>query len=258
MVLGITLPALFLRPVAGAWSISLFYLLGVASLAVFVGRWASALAAVLSALAWNLFFLSPVAQVRITNAENAIVLGMYFVVAVVLGQLIHRIRAGEAAALKSAGRSSALYRLAHGLLGAGSLDQIVEVTVRHLESVFEASIAILLVDSSGKLSYHPHPASTYDIAGPEQPLAEWTFDNAQPAGKFTSKLSQSETLFVPLLAEERSIGVIVIKWRYVTGPAPEEVWLLDEWARDVAAALDRSRLRERYEQAEPGVTAGSM
>lgn len=151
LVLGITLPALFLRPFVGNRSIALFYLLGVTFLAVFVGRGPTLLAAALSALA-------------------AVTVGMYFLSAVVLGQITTHIRAQEKVAQQRAGRSDELYQMARDLLGATILDQMVQAIVRQMERAFQAPIAVLLADSAGDLSYHAHPASTYDIAGPEQPI----------------------------------------------------------------------------------------
>jgi two-component system sensor histidine kinase KdpD len=251
MVLGITLPALFLRPFVGPRSIVLIYLLGVVVLALFVGRGPTLLAAAVSAVAWRVFFLAPIARVRISDSEDAIMLGIYFVVALLSGLLTTRIRAREKAAHQRDKRSWALYQMAHDLLGATTLDQMIEAIVRHMESVFQAPVAVLLADSAGKLSYQGHPASTYDIAGPEQPIAEWVFDHAQPAGRFTLNQAQCDTLFVPLLADSRSLGVIGLRWQESSEPSREQTDLLDEWAKDIATALDRNRWREQYDQAEP-------
>jgi two-component system sensor histidine kinase KdpD len=257
MVLGITLPALFLRPFVGPRSIVLIYLLGVVILALFVGRGPTLLAAAASAVAWNVFFLAPLAKGQIIDSEDVIMLGIYFVVSLVSGQLITRIRAREKAARQRDKRSSALYQMARDLLGATTLDQMIEAIVRQMESVFQAPIAVLLADSAGKLSYQGHPASTYDISGPEQPIAEWVFDHAQPAGRFTFNLAQCETLFVPLLADSRSLGVIGLRWEESSQPNREQADLLDEWAKDMAIALDGNRWREKDDQPEPALKSAS-
>src|ERR1035437_3561171 len=184
IVLGITLPALFLRLVVGPRAIALLYLLAVVLLALFFGRGPILLAAALSALSWDYFFLDPIAHLRIRNAEDAIMFGMYFVVALVLGQLTARIRAQERQEHEREKRATALYRLTRELLEATSLQQLLQNAVRELERAFTARIVVLLPDSSGKLGNHAHPASSYDLSGPEQTVAAWAFEHGQPAGKF--------------------------------------------------------------------------
>lgn len=194
MILGITLPAFLLRPLIGPRAIALIYLLSVVLLALFVGRGPTLLAAALSAVFWDFFFLEPIADLGIRNAEDAIMFGMYFVVALVLGQLTARIRAQERSEHEREKRATALYRLTRELLEAASLEQLLQNTVRELERAFTARIVVLLPDSSGKLSNHAHPASSYDLSGPEQPVAAWAFEQGQPAGKFARELPHAETL----------------------------------------------------------------
>src|SRR5205814_5230743 len=71
----------------------LVFLLAVVLLALFVGRGPVLLAGALSALAWNFFFLPPRFTLTIARADDAMLFGTYFVVAIVLGQLVARIRA---------------------------------------------------------------------------------------------------------------------------------------------------------------------
>jgi two-component system sensor histidine kinase KdpD len=249
MVLGITLPSLFLRPIIGERSIALIYLMGVVGIALFAGRGPTLLAAALSALAWNRFFLTPIAKTRSTSADDMVLLAAYLIVAIVLGQLTARLRARERCSRQRDERSTALYQMARELLRAMTLDELVETIVRNIENSLQAPVAVLLANGAGRLSYHTHPASTYDIAGPEQPIAEWVFENAQPAGRFTSKLAQCETLFVPLLVDDRSIGVIGLRWKESSAPDREQASLLNEWAKDIAVALRRTLLREPCEGA---------
>ena len=250
VVVGISLPAFLLRPVMGARAIALIYLLSVVVLALFVERGPTLLAAALSALCWDFFFLEPVANLGIRNAEDAIMFGTYFVVALVLGQLTARIRAQERSERRREERASALYRLSRELLDATSRDQLLQKAVRELERAFAAQIVVLLADSSGQLGYHSHPASTYDIAGPEQPLAARVFENGQPAGKFTRDRPEAETLFLPVAAGEARLGVLGLHFD-AAAPAPtaEQRQLLDAFAQQIALALDRQRLREQSEQA---------
>jgi two-component system, OmpR family, sensor histidine kinase KdpD len=250
IVLGITLPAFFLRPWVGPRAIALFYLLAVVLLALFFGRGPTLLAAALSALFWDYFFLEPIAHLGIRNAEDAIMFAMYFVVALVLGQLTARIRAQERQEHQREAHATALYRLTRELLEATSLEQLLRNAVSELERAFPARIVVLLPDSSGRLSCHAHPASSYDLAGPEQPLAMRVFEDGQPAGRFTRDLPQAETLFIPLAAGKETLGVIGLHFdESAAAPTAQQRHLLQAFVQQIALGLDRQRLREQAEQA---------
>jgi len=223
--------------------------LAVVIAALFAGRGPTLFAATLTALFWDYFFLEPISTLNISNAEDAIMFGVYFVVACVLGQLTSRLRARERAERQGERRSTALYELAWGLGNSANLEQMLGTAVRQMEGAFGAQIAVLLADAQGGLSYHCHPASTYDIEGPEQPVAQRVFEHGQPAGKFTRTSPQSQTLFLPLIATGETLGVIGLRFKGSEPPTREQKNLLDAFSQQIAFALDRQRLRAASENA---------
>ncbi len=68
--------------------------------------------------------------------------GMYFVVAVVLGQLIARFRAQEKAERRREERTTALYLLTRELADAATLDEVIKVVVQHIGKLFNAEVAV--------------------------------------------------------------------------------------------------------------------
>jgi K+-sensing histidine kinase KdpD len=71
------------------------YLLAVIGLSLRVGRWPVLFAAVVSALAWDYFFVSPRMSFAVLRLDDALLLGTYFVVAIIAGQLTTYIREHE-------------------------------------------------------------------------------------------------------------------------------------------------------------------
>ncbi len=248
VVLGVTLPLFLLRPFLGPRPIALIYLLVVVLMALFVGRGPTLLAATMSALLWDFCFLPPLATFRIDNVEDGILFGMYFVVALVLGQLTARIRAQEKARRQGEERATALYELIRELAAAATLDQLVPRVVQHLEHTFDARVAVLLPDSAQRLSFHAHPGSTCDISGPEQPVADWAFQNRRVAGKFSGNRPDVETHFMPLTAGENILGVLGLRFDHSSAPNLQQGDLLVAFGQHIALALDRHRLREEAEQ----------
>src|SRR5262249_32782747 len=88
----ITLAAFLFTPIVGRHATALVFLLAIVLLALVVERGPTMLAAVLSALSWDFFFLPPLFEFRIKHFEDAMLFTIYFVVALVLGQLTARIR----------------------------------------------------------------------------------------------------------------------------------------------------------------------
>ena len=71
------------------------YLLAVIALSLRVGRWPVLFAAVVSALAWDFFFVSPRMSLAVLHFDDVLLLGTYFVVAIIAGQLTTYIRNHE-------------------------------------------------------------------------------------------------------------------------------------------------------------------
>jgi K+-sensing histidine kinase KdpD len=71
------------------------YLLAVIALSLRVGRWPVLFAAVVSAMAWDYFFVSPRMSFAVLRFDDMLLLGTYFVVAIIAGQLTTYIREHE-------------------------------------------------------------------------------------------------------------------------------------------------------------------
>ena len=239
-----------LDSVLGYRTIALNFLLAVVGLALFVGRGPVVAAAALSALVWNFFFLPPRFTFYIQSFDDAMMFGMYFVVALVLGQLIARIRAQEKAERRREERATALYLLTQSLAEARMLDEIVGRMVQQVGEAFKAPIAILLGDAAGKLASQAHPASTFTVSEKEQSVAAWVFQHGQSAGKFTDNLPLSDALYLPLATNSGAVGVMAMRLNQSSPPTIHQRNLLEAFTGQMALALDRQRLQEASEKSK--------
>ena len=85
-----------LHDVFGYTAISLLYLSVVLTLGIFVGRGPLIVAATISALCWDYFFIPPRYTFYVGKLEDFLTLGIYFVVAMTMGNLMARLRLREA------------------------------------------------------------------------------------------------------------------------------------------------------------------
>lgn len=217
----------------------LVFLLAVVLAAVFVGRGPVLFAGFLSAVAWNFFFLPPRFTLHIEEPEDAVLFGTYFVVALVLGQLVARIRIQQQNERQREARATALYGLTRDLANAGSRDEVVWQVMAQVNRVFKASAAIML-PLRERLA--PHPDSMLAVSEKELAVADWAFRQRKWAGRFTDSLPGATALHVPLATDRKVFGVLAVGM-------PEKRLSLSQrdmlgvFAQQAALALDRVDLR---------------
>jgi len=98
---AVSLLNLWLQRWIGYQAIALVYLLAVVVLALFVGRGPILLGTALTALGWNFLFAPPPFSFHIADSYDKMMLSMYFIVALVVGQLTARLRVHREAELRS-------------------------------------------------------------------------------------------------------------------------------------------------------------
>jgi len=220
------------------------FLLVVVLLALRVGRGPVLLAGALSALAWNYFFLPPRYTFIITNPEDGILFGLYFVLAIVLGQLVARIRLQEEAERRREERATVLYELSRDLAEAGSRDEVVWQLVSQINRVFHTPVAVVLPENNRLFA---HPDSSLALSEKELSVADWAFRQRKAAGRFTDNLPGAEALHLPLATERKVLGILAVDFSDKRLTLAQRD-LLETFARQAALVLDRVELRNAAEQ----------
>lgn len=235
---------LALVPFGGPRVPGLVFLVAVVMLALFVGRGPVLVAGAVSALAWNFFFLPPLFTLTIERAEDGVLFLVYFLVAIVLGQLVSRIRAQSEAERRREERSTALYELTRHFAEAGSRDEIVWQLIVHVDRAFRATAAVCLPLRD---TLAPHPDSSLNLADKDISVSDWAFRHRQAAGRFTDNLPGASALHLPLSTERKTFGVLAVALPFDNMSIPQRE-LLEAFARQAALVLDRIELRAAAEQ----------
>jgi two-component system, OmpR family, sensor histidine kinase KdpD len=222
----------------------LVFLLVVVLLALKVGRGPVLLAGALSALGWNYFFLPPRFTFVITSAEDGMLFGLYFVVAIVLGQLVARIRLQEQAERRREERATVLYELSRDLAEATSRDEVVWQLVSQVNRVFRAPVAVALPVNDKLAAY---PDSSMTLSEKELSVADWAFRQRKAAGRCTDNLPGADALHLPLATERKAFGVLAVRLPDSRLTLAQRD-LLETFARQAALVLDRVELRTAAEQ----------
>ncbi len=245
VVAGTGLLNLGLVELSGPRVPGLVFLLAVVLVALKVGRGPVLLAGALSAVVWDFFFLPPRLTFVISKLEDVVLFALYFVVTIVLGQLVARIRAQEQAERRREERAVALYEFTRDLSDATSRDEVVWQLVSQIGRVFKAPVGVVL-PMNDSLAAHPDGSLTF--SDKELGVADWAFRQRKAAGRSTDNLPGAEAFHLPLATERKSFGVLVVKLpdKHLTLAQHD---LLETFARQAALILDRVELRTAAEQA---------
>jgi two-component system sensor histidine kinase KdpD len=252
IAVGIILAAawvlIHIKSLIGYHGVAWIFLAVVVIMASFVGRGATLLAALLSALLWDYLFTEPLYSFTIAGGEDQILFVVYMVVAVVLGQLTTRIRRQERAERERKDRAEALQRLTREVTEAAEFDGMVDRAARQTAAVFKAPVALLLPSSTGLLSLHP--AGTFQVPETERALAAWVYEHRQPAGRFTVQFPTASALYLPLAAYGDNWGVLGLQLNESFPPTIHQRNLLEAFAEQIGLAIHRHQMHQISEKSK--------
>ena len=248
-VAGVTFASLFLVGWTGYWSVALFYLFAVILQGMFLGRGPVLLGATLSALLWDYLFIPPLYTFYIGKFEDGLMFAIFFVVALVTGQLTSRIRTQERDERQREQRAQALYRLTRSIVTATTTDEVLVNAVKQIHDLFDINTAFLIGESQFGLAPQAHSASTFRPDEKEIGVATWSYRNRRNAGRFTDTLPSAQAFHIPLATSEQVMGVMAVQPKADESLTLDQRDLLESFARQIALVLEKEKLRHDAEAA---------
>jgi two-component system sensor histidine kinase KdpD len=228
-------------------AVGLIELFAVLLIAIYLGRGPALLAAFASAISWNYLFLSPRLTFAISAISDILLFLLYFVIALLAGNLAARLRQQERLASHNADRTAALYALAHDTATAVNMDDVLATAVEQIGRVFHAEAAILLPQGD-QLEHRVHRASTFVVGEDDFAVAAWVFEHGQRAGRHTATLAGASAQFLPLQTPGRTVGVIGISTPSTAPFGFDQEQLLETFVNQIALVIERELLDEAAEQ----------
>ncbi len=221
-------------------NVVMVFLLAVVGVAIRYGRGPGALAAMLSVLGFDFFFVPPKLSFTVHDTQYFFTFALMLVVALVIGQLAAQLRFEAKIARVRERRAGELASLARDLSAALTTEQIVGIAVERVDAIFRAKSAILLPDSQERVR-EPHEAPDSATLAPiDNSVAQWVYDHQLPAGQGTDTLPSTPSRYLPLKAPIRTRGVLAIQPADMAlFDTPEDMRLLDACAAQIALALER-------------------
>ncbi|HXD11369.1 MAG TPA: ATP-binding protein [Anaerolineales bacterium] len=213
-----------LRDILDTPLIALLFLLPVGLNTAVWGLGPGILSALSAFLCFNYFFIRPYYTFAVHQTSDLVVLIVFFVVAVVISQLVGRARAGQAAATARESEATKLYELSTALAGLQDDQSIARILAEHTLQTFQAERVELTTQSriqNIKLSL--------------------------PEGIALSL--RTPELLAPLQTVRGTLGEIRL-WRAQPLNQPAEERLLQTFASQGAMALERAWLTQTETRAK--------
>ncbi|MCV3241570.1 sensor histidine kinase [Mesorhizobium sp. ZC-5] len=250
--------ALLLRQFLDVDNIGIVFLMGVLTSALWYGLAPAIFTSIVSALAFNFFFLPPLYTLTLGSAESVVTFVFFLIVAGIASNLTARVRGQAVAARQRARMTEDLYLFSKKLAGTATLDDVLWATAFQIASMLKVRVVLLLPqDGTITVKAGYPPEDTLDQA--DIAAAKWAWENDRPAGRGADTLPGAKRLFLPVRTARGAIGVVGIDDDR-QGPllTPERRRLMDALTDQAALAIERVNLVEDLDNAKLAVEADRL
>ncbi|NDL62741.1 DUF4118 domain-containing protein [Enterobacteriales bacterium SAP-6] len=243
----ITLPA-WLLPSIGPANLMMVYLLAVLLVALFYGRWPSALSAVINVASFDLFFVQPRGSLAVSDLQYLVTFAVMLIVGLTVGNLTAGVRYQARIARYREQRARQLYAMSKALCQALTQRDIAAIARHFIRIAFGADARLFLWQAGEMIDLTPTERAggrPVDTA-----IVRWSFDHALPAGPGAEALPGLPYRLCPLTVDRHRLGVLAVEPMSAEElSSPEQQRLLESCTVLIAGALERFELADRAEQA---------
>lgn len=248
VVLCLALANWYMLPFLGYKVAGFVFLLGILGLSLFARMGPVILASTLYAVIWDYYFIPPVGSFSIGTREDTLLLGLYFLTALVTGFLADRGRGNKELLARREESTRALYDIVKHIATAPTQKDILRSVEERLSAVFDGSFHILVKLLDNGLVWDSAPLLM--INEKERNAALWVFENGAEAGWSTTTLPSVGHLYIPLKGFQEVVGVMAYHPRSKRLPTLEERNFLYTVGQQLANYLERCFAEERVRREE--------
>lgn len=250
-IVAVSFASLLIEGFIGYRAVGFVFLLAVVIVSMFGSIGAVVLAAAMSALIWNYFYIPPKFTFFISNTEDILMCFSFFVVALITGFLTNRTRYHESVIREREERTNVLYEILQDIAAASEKSEFLNKTTARVGNLLDADCGVILKSAAGILEFDESKPYYVQLSVKDCAVAQWCFEHDKAAGWSTETLSQSEALFLPLKGDSETVGVFVFKpKRIVRKLGLEKETLLISVVRQLGVSIQRHFLTRRLAEAQ--------
>jgi two-component system, OmpR family, sensor histidine kinase KdpD len=241
-VAAASVAAKLLQLFVGLTDYALVFLTGVLFTALAAGLGPSIVAAVVSLLVYDFFFVEPLYEFTVTKPQDLLSLLVFLGVAILTSHLTSRIRDQAESARRREEHTAALYDFSRRLAAAAGIDDLLPMIVRHVAAEFHAGAVVLMPDAGRLVTRAVNPEGI-ELSEAERAAATWVWEHQEAAGRGTDTLPGTEWFYLPLSTARGMVGVLALQMRAGGSILPlDQRQLLEALARQAAIAIERTRV----------------
>ncbi len=229
-------------------NIVMIYLLSVAIVSNRFGPREAVLAAVASVLTFDFEFVRPFHSFAYSDSQYIVTFGVMLGVALLISSMTLRLRREASMSSARERRTNALYELSKELSRRRSKREIAEAGAKQIRSVFDGE-AVVLLPRSEKLTVVVPSASGFENDPKEHGAADWVFEHGEQAGRDTETLPSAAALYLPLLGENSTLGVVGFQPSTPGVIGTSQRLLLETFVNGLALAMERANLAREFHDA---------
>jgi two-component system, OmpR family, sensor histidine kinase KdpD len=204
------------------------------------------LAAVISALAWDYYFIPPHFTMHIADTEDAVMLFMFFIVALTNGVLTSRLKSQKDKWRKKEYRAASLYGLLKSLANQDTIEKTCEVLVSQISKTFKGKAIIYFPENLNKIKRDPEPCSNFKPDEMEWLAAEAAFAEKKEAGRYTDNMNVVSALYYPVVSNDSALCVIGVSVDLADKNKDEQISFLREYLDEASFYIKKQIANQNY------------
>jgi two-component system sensor histidine kinase KdpD len=240
---------LFIFPLSsylGLVDIAMLYLVPVLLSAALWGKLPAIVTAVMGVLAFDFLFVPPLYTFSVADIRYLLSFLIFILVGLITGTLSARLKEQINYSRQRENRITALYALSRDIAAEHNLDAVLKSITDNVASTLEGQVVLLLPAENGKLVLQADTGEIDFLDSSELAVASWVYNRGQRAGKGTETLGSAAALYIPLITELGTQGVLGIRLDKTEAQYdPERMRLLDAFCGLAALAINRIKLAEQ-------------
>ena len=243
-----TFTALLFRDMTNSDNLAMFYLTAVVLIAAKFGTGPSIMASFAGVAAFNFFFTKPYYSFNFYDNSYYFTFIIMFSASLFVGSLASKLSLQAKQAEKREQEVSTLYSLTKDLSSTRDIENMADIAIVRLQKIYDMEIAVFYLEND-QVKIIPEDSVAAELK--EESVARWVLQNGQIAGKSTDTLPSAKGIYVPIIAENQTLGVIALI------PEPNDyefdsndINQIENFASIIASAFQRALRTEDAQKAQ--------
>jgi two-component system sensor histidine kinase KdpD len=234
----------------------MLYLIAVMLVASRFGTWPSILASVLGVGTFNFFFTKPYHTFDVHYEGYHLTFVVMLIASLLIGSIASRLRLQAMFYRQKETEIRHLFSLAKVLSSTRGHDNMASAAAKYVSDVLNAVVMVWIPSDSQELQLISSVDMKVDLR--EKSAAQWAFENGQQAGAGTDTLSATKGRYMPLMEEDRVVGVMGVIPLKEQQLQPEQLTMLEAFSTIIAISLQRATKTLEAEQSRIEVEAQKL